>query len=905
MSVIKQKSSLNNDGLPKVAFIFYDFETTQEKIVEGRKDVIKIHEPNLCVAQQVCEKCMNNEFGERCAFCGGGVNVEFHDNTVENFMKFVLDEDKKRPKNIQNVICLAHNAKNFDSQFCLKYLVEKRFIQPKIIMTGSKIMSMSVGNKIKFLDSINYFHMALSKLPAAYGFENKLLKGTFPHLFNTRENQDYEGPIPDKHYFSPDSMSVCEREKFSKWHDEMTSSNYLFDFKKEIVQYCTNDVDILRMACVAFRKDCIEVGKTCPFAEATTIASVCSRIFRKNFLKPDEIGVLPPNGYRKTNTHSRKSLEWLILMEHELEHEIIHAGRGREYRLKEGHTVDGYYEDEHGNRNVYEFFGCYWHGHTCIKGNQRMAFLSEAPHTHDERYAKTLKSTEKLRSYGYNVKEIWECEFDALKRNNDEYKRLILNHPLLLNDKLNPRDAFYGGRTGNVVSCYEAAPNERIRYVDICSLYPYICKNGRFPLGHPTLYIGEECQKLTGSENDLSNVEGLVKCTVLPPRNLYHPVLPVRMHARLMFPLCRTCCETLSTRPCKHEDERKREFTGTWVSCELQKAVSLGYNVLKIQEIWQYQTTQYVPENQSGGFFVNYINTFLKIKQQASGFPSACNDDISRNQYVQMYAEKEGIQLDIERIEKNPGLRFLAKLCLNSLWGKFGQRENMGTTVVVTNHKQIIEFLSSSDKEVTSILPVNETTCYLNWRYKEDHTKALAIGNVVIAAYTTAQARIVLYEYLEKLGKRVLYYDTDSCIYVERIDRDDEYRVPTGNLLGEMTDELESYGKGSFITCFASCGPKFYTYVVQKPDGSTEEVCKVKGISLNFSACQKINFNSIKELALGKIQQITHTFSAIRRTAQHDVITKTETKTCKANQLKRCHLSSTESVPYGYKKMRM
>lgn len=40
--------------------------------------------------------------------------------------------------------------------------------------------------------------------------------------------------------------------------------------------------------------------------------------------------------------------------------------------------------------------------------------------------------------------------------------------------------------------------------------------------------------------------------------------------------------------------------------------------------------------------------------------------------YIDDYYDKEGILLDFDNIRKNPGLRQLAKLMLNSFWGKFG-----------------------------------------------------------------------------------------------------------------------------------------------------------------------------------------------------------------------------------------
>ncbi len=74
---------------------------------------------------------------------------------------------------------------------------------------------------------------------------------------------------------------------------------------------------------------------------------------------------------------------------------------------------------------------------------------------------------------------------------------------------------------------------------------------------------------------------------------------------------------------------------------------------------------------QSDGLFKDYVNTFLNIKQEASGYPKNCTTEEEKQQYVEEYLEREGIQLDRRKIEYNPGLLALAKLMLNSFWGKF------------------------------------------------------------------------------------------------------------------------------------------------------------------------------------------------------------------------------------------
>lgn len=75
----------------------------------------------------------------------------------------------------------------------------------------------------------------------------------------------------------------------------------------------------------------------------------------------------------------------------------------------------------------------------------------------------------------------------------------------------------------------------------------------------------------------------------------------------------------------------------------------------------------------------------MKIKQEASGWPTECNTDEKKTNYLQEYKDHEGIQLDPVKIEKNPGLRSLAKLMLNSFWGKFGQRPNQTQVTTCAN----------------------------------------------------------------------------------------------------------------------------------------------------------------------------------------------------------------------------
>ena len=157
-------------------------------------------------------------------------------------------------------------------------------------------------------------------------------------------------------------------------------------------------------------------------------------------------------------------------------------------------------------------------------------------------------------------------------------------------------------------------------------------------------------------------------CEVLPPRNLYHGILPVKMHNKLLFPLCKKCAVDKIQYECPHNREEDRKIRGTWVSLEVQKAVKHGYKVLRVDEIWQYKTTQYDQETDKGGLFAHYINKFFAKKTMASGYPPGYTTEEDKKRYVELLKTQEGIRIDPEQIAYNPGLRSISKLSLNCLW---------------------------------------------------------------------------------------------------------------------------------------------------------------------------------------------------------------------------------------------
>ena len=518
---------------------------------------------------------------------------------------------------------------------------------------------------------------------------------------------------------------------------------------------------------------------------------------------------------------------------------IQHAGNGGEkYIPAIRTTVDGYCEEDN---TVYQYQGCYWHGcEVCYPNRTEKHFRLDGRTMYEVR-EKTRETVTKLRSAGYNVRQMWGCQWKKEKQDNADCSAYVQD--LRFTDRLNPRDAFFGGRTNAAKLYHKVSANQKIHYIDFTSLYPYVNKKSRHPIGHPEVITNP-------GTTDISDYFGLIKCKVRPPKKLYHPVLPKRAEGKLLFPLCDACVAEQLQKPyrertacCNHLDI-EREFTGTWCSPELEKAVEKGYEIVTIYEVYHFKESKV-------GLFDKYVNKWLKVKQEASGWPSWCQTEEQKQQYIQAYEAKEGIRLEYNSIAKNPGLRSLAKLMLNSMWGKFGQKPNKTQVQQFTDPIQFHDFISSDQLDIHKIQihKNNEDLVEVFYTKQEEDMDIHSNLNIFIACFTTCWARLRLYDALDMLGERVLYYDTDSIIYVQNLDDPEEQQPELGDYLGDFTNELKP--PTDYIVEFASAGPKNYGYVT----AAGKKECKVKGFGLNTEGSRYINYQLLRDNVKLEIQQ--------------------------------------------------
>ena len=230
------------------------------------------------------------------------------------------------------------------------------------------------------------------------------------------------------------------------------------------------------------------------------------------------------------------------------------------------------------------------------------------------------------------------------------------------------------------------------------------------------------------------------------------------------------------------------------------------------------------------------------------------------------------------------------------LLGKFAQRSNLTKTELVTDPNRLFEMLLSEEIEVPDIRLVNAEMAEVQFKnaceFEEPNDKV----NIVIAAFTTAYARLKLYDLLDQLQEQVLYYDTDSVIYVHEPGKPEP---ALGDYLGDLTDELD----GDYITEFMSGGPKNYAYMTN----NDKRVMKIRGITLNYAALQKVNFEvmcNFIDLYVGcGIQDkvtIDNPFQITRDKKNKKIITKGTKKDYQIVYNKRVVKDNYGTVPYGY-----
>jgi hypothetical protein len=235
-------------------------------------------------------------------------------------------------------------------------------------------------------------------------------------------------------------------------------------------------------------------------------------------------------------------------------------------------------------------------------------------------------------------------------------------------------------------------------------------------------------------------------------------------------------------------------------------------------------------------------------------------------------------------------------------------RDTLSQTEFVHQADKYFKLIDSKSLEIQDIHPVTDDCVMVTHKAAEDYNEGNNVSNLAIAALTTSHARLVLLEMLNALGDRVLYYDTDSVIYVYK---PGDWEPAEGVCLGEWSNELKN--PGEHILRFVSLGSKVYAYdtsmgnSVQKYKSitqcqHTENILEADPVTGELKATgKKLCFDMQKSLLDGsQDKQVIIIPDSIARNGKTQAITSVSfTKTLRKVYTKRWMLPDFSSLPFG------
>lgn len=878
----------------KYAIVFYDFETRSDD---------NVHHPNLCIASQICHRCDRDETeNPNCVNCGERTRVFEGENCVSDFIDYIEDYRKFCGN---HVTCIAHNAKGFDLNFIIAELLDRKR-KLHIIMGGRKILFAVFNGTVRFIDSYSFVPFRLSEFVRCFGLSTEFNKfAYFPYKFNSLENINYVGPMPSERYYDIDNFSDEKREKFRVWYRQLVEQNYVFKMREELEAYCRADVTLLRLGFMRFCHSFLEMTTIHCALESMTLAQAVLFAYQKKFLQPNLIGLVPENRYRSRQNQSLIGKKWLLYQQSiqpvgTIEMEVTVPGT----RIQ----VDGINFSR--NALIFEFHGCLYHAHV------QCALYNTGGYKFDSRFSelglferreKTRYKMQRLRDLNFTVVSIYECEWREFLKKNPDIAKQLDNHPDLTED-IDPRDCLRGGRVEPIRALVECTgENERLNYVDIVSLYPFVCSSfSHFCVDHPTIFRGKkECSEAP----DIFEMEGIIKCRILPPRDLFVPVLPFYHNHKLYFPLCAACTMAHQITPCTHTDF-ERSIVATFTIYEVKVSLLKNYRLLEVFEIWNYGVCEYDEKTKTNNVFTEFIRCFARIKMEASGWPDHVKTEAQQDEYIAEIERKDHIRLDKQKIEHNPSYRQVSKLILNSLWGRIAMKsgEERVKTAIIRHKKELYDLLFSSIVEIVDLFFPNETTAFVQYKIKKEARGVAPTSNknisVILGAYTTAVARQVLRSELEKINEDLVYLDTDSIIMYSNTAS--PYLPSLGSSFGEYTDEIRKFGPTAEMKRFACLGAKAYSYVVKLDDDKEIQVTKFKGLCMTGSVTRsRINYENMKALLTDpSVETIDTVTPTIARVKYFKLVNQNLKKTFRYTFDKRVLQPGFLSFPYGHSAIR-
>ena len=97
--------------------------------------------------------------------------------------------------------------------------------------------------------------------------------------------------------------------------------------------------------------------------------------------------------------------------------------------------------------------------------------------------------------------------------------------------------------------------------------------------------------------------------------------------------------------------------------------------------------------------------------------------------------------------------------------GKFGQRPDNTQCKLFSDPEEYFAVLTDPENECTAAEPLTDSVVMLSYRKRSEFVPVLLNTNAVLASFVAAYGRLKLYSYMQPLGAKLLYGDTDSVVF--------------------------------------------------------------------------------------------------------------------------------------------
>ncbi|KAL3115609.1 hypothetical protein niasHT_011958 [Heterodera trifolii] len=301
---------------------------------------------------------------------------------------------------------------------------------------------------------------------------------------------------------------------------------------------------------------------------------------------------------------------------------------------------------------------------------------------------------------------------------------------------------------------------------------------------------------------------------------------------------------------------------------------------------------------------------------ESSGFPEGVSSVVQKQRYADEYRRIYEVDIELENVKKNPGLRFIAKLMLNSLWGKFSMRNELGANKVITRPQEFFSLLFDHKIELSAIVPFSDQALRVLYKPKKNFVSEHTTSNIVISLWTTSCARLKLHDYMVQVDQRedsdLLYTDTDSVVVLHKRETTP---LETGEFLGQMSEEYLDYD----IKTFICGGAKQYAFRMRhKRTNELEFVQKIRGITFDVNNSKALQFDNFVEKVLNygrvdnkddndnddhdsSVSPAVFSYQKIMPTRDSKIITRKQLKKYLPVCQKGIINNSYEVFPFGYR----